>query len=46
MRDFLTVTKALFKANYGMDLKSKQGKKGIVVAAVLVVCLNIKLANN
>lgn len=39
MRDFLTVTKALFKANYGMDLKSKQGKKGIVVAAVLVVCL-------
>ena len=39
MRDFLTVTKALFKANYGMDLKSKQGKKGIAVAAVLVVCL-------
>ena len=39
MRDFLTVTKALFKANYGMDLKSKQGKKGIAVAAVLVICL-------
>lgn len=39
MRDFLIVTKALFKANYGMDIKSKQGKKGLIVAAVLVVCL-------
>ena len=39
MRDFLILTKALYKANYGMDLKSKQGRKGIIAMVVLVVCL-------
>lgn len=39
MRDFLILTKALYKANYGMDLKSKQGRKGIITAIVLIICL-------
>ena len=39
MHDFLVLTKALFKANYGMDLRSKQGKKSIGVIIVLIVCL-------
>lgn len=39
MRDFMIVTKLLFKANYTIDLKSKKGKQSILIGALLLLCM-------